>query len=241
MSRSLPDFPSLEYLKKRAKEGLAFLRQSKPDARLSEVQHALALYYGFASWPKLKEHVVSRQETAVGGRRGRGGGNGGNIGAGVDDAPRDFGGPSGAFARYSEKARLAVFFARYRAKHDARTIGPEQILQGLLQADGDEVARLLGCNISGEQLLRGVARRITAPAVSAIEPAVSDEGRELLREVVNEADRLQNENIETGHFLLALLSTQSPSTHKILVGVLSEDGVSEEDARFNILQTLKRA
>jgi hypothetical protein len=52
MSRQLPENPSLEYLKKEAKE-LRAVRQGK----LADAQHALANEYGFANWAKLKAHV----------------------------------------------------------------------------------------------------------------------------------------------------------------------------------------
>lgn len=59
MSRNLPARPSLEYLKKEAKELLDDLQRRDPVARLADAQHALAREYGFASWPKLKAHVES--------------------------------------------------------------------------------------------------------------------------------------------------------------------------------------
>src|SRR5215469_18862316 len=73
MSRELPAKPNLEHLKKQAKELLRDLQLSKPaaverfgslglnatlgDAKLADAQYVLARDYGFASWPKLKEHV----------------------------------------------------------------------------------------------------------------------------------------------------------------------------------------
>jgi hypothetical protein len=54
--RALPDRPSLEYLKKEAKELLRSLQQRRV-ARLADAQHALARQYGFASWTQLKRHV----------------------------------------------------------------------------------------------------------------------------------------------------------------------------------------
>src|SRR6185436_4850071 len=52
-SRSLPDKPSLEQLRKQAKD-----LQSKGEKQsLAAAQHAVARMYGFASWPKLKSHV----------------------------------------------------------------------------------------------------------------------------------------------------------------------------------------
>ena len=60
-SRRLPDRPSLEQLRKQAKEYLGELRSSDPAMTLSSAQHALAREYGFESWPKLVHHVESAQ------------------------------------------------------------------------------------------------------------------------------------------------------------------------------------
>jgi hypothetical protein len=55
MSRSLPEKPNLEHLKKQAKE----LLRATPGAKLAEAHHMLANEYGFATWAKLKSHVLS--------------------------------------------------------------------------------------------------------------------------------------------------------------------------------------
>src|SRR5579859_7629007 len=79
MSRELPVRPNLEYLKKQAKKLLHDLQQGDPvaierfgslasssaarvNAKLADAQQVITHDYGFASWPKLKEHVeaVSR-------------------------------------------------------------------------------------------------------------------------------------------------------------------------------------
>ncbi len=75
MSRQLPTKPNLEHLKKQAKQLLHNFQQGDPVAveqfqslamprapespKLADAQHAIAHDYGFASWPKLKEHVES--------------------------------------------------------------------------------------------------------------------------------------------------------------------------------------
>jgi ankyrin repeat protein len=75
MSRELPAKPNLEHLKKQAKQLLHDFEQSRPDAverfrtfgssstpataKLADAQHVVARDYGFATWPKLKEHVDS--------------------------------------------------------------------------------------------------------------------------------------------------------------------------------------
>ena len=60
-SRRLPERPSLEQLRKQAKEHLDSLRAADPSVNLAAAQHALAREYGFDSWPKLVHHVESMQ------------------------------------------------------------------------------------------------------------------------------------------------------------------------------------
>src|SRR5687768_3954111 len=59
--RHLPERPSLEQLRKQAREHLDTLRTADPSVKLAAAQHALAREYGFESWPKLVDHVESMQ------------------------------------------------------------------------------------------------------------------------------------------------------------------------------------
>jgi Ankyrin repeats (3 copies) len=59
--RHLPERPSLEQLRKQAKEHLDTLRAADPSVNLAAAQHALAREHGFESWPKLVHHVESMQ------------------------------------------------------------------------------------------------------------------------------------------------------------------------------------
>ncbi|MER7243817.1 phosphotransferase [Kribbella sp. NPDC000426] len=56
----LPDRPSIEFLRKEAKDLLAVLRDSAPDTSLAEAQRALAAEYGLRDWPALKAEVERR-------------------------------------------------------------------------------------------------------------------------------------------------------------------------------------
>jgi ankyrin repeat protein len=59
--RRLPERPSLEQLRKQAREHLETLRAADSSVKLAAAQHALAREYGFESWPKLVHHVESVQ------------------------------------------------------------------------------------------------------------------------------------------------------------------------------------
>lgn len=56
-SSPLPARPSIEQLRKRAKERLATMRATDPHAKLADAQFLLAREHGFDSWPKLVEHL----------------------------------------------------------------------------------------------------------------------------------------------------------------------------------------
>ena len=55
----LPARPSLDQLRKQAKERLRAMRAGDPAATLAAAQYAVARDYGFASWPRLVHHVES--------------------------------------------------------------------------------------------------------------------------------------------------------------------------------------
>lgn len=59
--RRLPERPSLEQLRKQAKEHLDRLRTTDSSTTLAAAQHSLAREYGFDSWPKLVHHVEEMQ------------------------------------------------------------------------------------------------------------------------------------------------------------------------------------
>lgn len=53
----LPERPSLEYLKKLAKQRLQELRRADPDAKLAAALLGVAREYGFISWRALKAQI----------------------------------------------------------------------------------------------------------------------------------------------------------------------------------------
>ncbi|MGH7448750.1 MAG: ankyrin repeat domain-containing protein, partial [Longimicrobiales bacterium] len=61
----LPDRPSLDYLKKLAKDRLRELRRTDPAKRLADAQLAIARDHGFPSWRALMRVVDRRKSTSV--------------------------------------------------------------------------------------------------------------------------------------------------------------------------------
>lgn len=61
----LPERPSLEYLKKLAKDRLQKLRKADPHAKLTSAQLAIARDYGFSSWRALKTKIEERETNNV--------------------------------------------------------------------------------------------------------------------------------------------------------------------------------
>ena len=65
-SSSLPLRPSIEQLRKRAKERLATIRETDPSAKLADAQFLLAREYGFDSWPRLVDYVSTADPRLTG-------------------------------------------------------------------------------------------------------------------------------------------------------------------------------
>ena len=57
MTTPLPAAPSLEHLRKQAKELVRERRGGAEPLRLSDAQRIVAREYGFPSWPRLKAYV----------------------------------------------------------------------------------------------------------------------------------------------------------------------------------------
>src|ERR1700733_7423292 len=55
--KPIPARPSLEWLRKAAKDRLTELRRDAPQTRLHQAQRETAREFGFASWRAMKAHV----------------------------------------------------------------------------------------------------------------------------------------------------------------------------------------
>src|SRR5215831_16771305 len=62
--RLLPDKPSLDFLRKEAKDLLVAMRESRPQASLAEAQQVLAAQYGMRDWSELRSEAGRRAADA---------------------------------------------------------------------------------------------------------------------------------------------------------------------------------
>ena len=62
-NRALPAYPSLEHLRKEAKQQLVQLRSRAGSTQLADAQLLVARTYGYSSWRALKDEVDRRCES----------------------------------------------------------------------------------------------------------------------------------------------------------------------------------
>jgi hypothetical protein len=238
MPRALPEHPSLEYLKKQAKDRLRDLRRRQPASKLAAAQHEVAREYGFASWPKLKAHVESLAQPAVpdsalvavqaesGGARG-----GGGTTVNASDSL-----PSYGFGRYSQAARQALFFSRYEASElGSGSIEIEHVLLGLIRADQGLTGRILReARVALERTRTEVGARLGAR--ERLPPGVvvpfSPATKRILRHAVEEADRGRHHHIGTTDLLVGILCEEE----SVAASILRQKGMRLGAVRDDILR-----
>jgi uncharacterized protein (TIGR02246 family) len=125
------------------------------------------------------------------------------------------------FERFSEKARRVVFFARYEAsQYGSPCIETEHLLLGLAREDSFVRSRF---NL--EQLRSDIEKHITRGEriSTSIEVPLSLECRRVLELAMEEAERLANKQVDTGHLLLALMRVEESLAAKILREKISRE------------------
>jgi ATP-dependent Clp protease ATP-binding subunit ClpC len=236
MSRKLPLHANIEHLRKQAKERLRELQKTDPQAKLTDAQHAIALEYGFASWPTLRAHVESlgaQLVTAPGvAPPPFGGGGGVRVTVGANDAANH------RFERFTPKAKQALFFSRHEAgQFGSITIEPEHVLLGMIRAGHSLKNRLFeraGVSLVGARAEVASRTAIREPLPSSIEIPFSDSTKQLLRAANEEADGLVHDNVGIAHLLLGLLGQPECVAATVLMG----RGVDAQGVRRDIAALL---
>jgi len=112
------------------------------------------------------------------------------------------------FERYTEKARRAIFFARYEASQfGSPYIETEHLLLGLLREDKSLTHRFFRSYASVELIRKQIEGHtvIREKVATSVDLPLSNEGKRVLSYAAGEAERLSHKHIGTEHLLLGLL------------------------------------
>jgi ATP-dependent Clp protease ATP-binding subunit ClpC len=137
------------------------------------------------------------------------------------------------FEKYNEKARRALFFARYEAsKLGSRVIESEHILLGVLR-EGEEIIKEIFSrfNVKPEQIRREVEgdRLFVDRISSSAELPLSEESKKILAYASHEAESMLHQYVGTEHLLIGILRVEASTAARILTAKgLNVYGVREE-------------
>jgi ATP-dependent Clp protease ATP-binding subunit ClpC len=123
------------------------------------------------------------------------------------------------FERYTEKARRAVFFARYEAsQYGSPYIEAEHILLGILREDKALDRRFLRAHNSAVVIRRQIDAHTTVrdKISTSVDLPLSNECERVLAYAAEEADLLTHRFIATGHLLLGMLREEKCFAAEIL-------------------------
>jgi hypothetical protein len=163
---ALPDRPSMEFLRKLAKDRLAESRQSNPAARLFEAQLQIAREHGFASWRELAAHVGEMSPASLRRTDGRvwiegipaltWSGNGSTTYAGALELILRVIGPAHSYTRLLGDSGLA-FRMRWWSSEDGISSCPSSPV-GEFSPWTDIAARSIGWKMRWKTHLMGITR-----------------------------------------------------------------------------------
>jgi ATP-dependent Clp protease ATP-binding subunit ClpC len=125
------------------------------------------------------------------------------------------------FERYTDKARRAIFFARFEASQfGSPKIEPEHLLLGLVREDKTLADRLPHPRPSMESIRKQIEGRTTVgeKVPTSVDLPLSLECERVLAYAAEEAERLSHKHIGTEHMLLGLLREEKCFAAEILNG-----------------------
>jgi Clp amino terminal domain, pathogenicity island component/NTF2 fold immunity protein len=142
------------------------------------------------------------------------------------------------FERYTERARRAIFFARYEASQfGSVTIETEHLLLGLIREDKILTNRFLRNHSSIESIRQQIETRtaIHERVPTSADLPLSSECKRILAYAAEEAERLKHQHIGTEHLLLGILHEENSVAAQVLEERgLKLDAICEELARAPI-------
>jgi hypothetical protein len=122
------------------------------------------------------------------------------------------------FERYTEKARRAIFFARYEAsQYGSPMIETEHLLLGLIRENKNLVRWIP--NASPEAIREWIETKIPhrTKIATSVDLPLSDESKKILKSAADEADALKHHHIGTNHLFLAIFSVSKALAAEVLI------------------------
>src|SRR5438876_8062783 len=139
------------------------------------------------------------------------------------------------FERYTEKARRAVFFARFEASQSASaTIEPEHMLLGVLRDNEELFVKLTSLPDPSRTLRKTIQPQIPPSQVisTSVELPLSAPTRSVLMKAFEESEAMGHKHIGPEHLLLGLLGERESLAAK----ALEMSGINAENIR-NVVGT----
>src|SRR5512135_3139989 len=125
------------------------------------------------------------------------------------------------FEKYNEKARRALFFARYEAsKLGSKVIESEHILLGILREGEDIIKEIFSrFNVKPEEIRREVEgdRIFVERITSTSELPLSEESKKILAYASHEAESMMHPYVGTEHLLIGILRVDPCVAGRILM------------------------
>ena len=140
------------------------------------------------------------------------------------------------FERYTEKARRAIFFARYEASQfGSRYIEAAHLLLGLFREDKALASRFLRSDAAIESIRKRIDAHtsIRENVSTSVDLPLSHECKRVLTYGAEEAERLNDKHIGTPHLLLGLLREEKSFAAQLLC----EQGLTLDAVRAEVQQS----
>ncbi len=143
------------------------------------------------------------------------------------------------FEKFNEKARRALFFARYEAsKLGSRVIESEHVLLGILREGEESVAELFRrLHVKPEEIRRDIeGERVFVERISSTaELPLSEESKKILAYASHEAESMMHPSVGSEHLLVGILRVEGC----VAMRVLTQHGLDVYTLREEVLSIAK--
>jgi ATP-dependent Clp protease ATP-binding subunit ClpC len=143
------------------------------------------------------------------------------------------------FEKYNEKARRALFFARYEAsKLGSRVIESEHVLLGILREGEETVSEILRrFHVKGDDVRREIeGERVFVERISSTaELPLSEESKKILAYAAHEAESMMHASVGSEHLLIGILRVEG----SLAMRILAQHGLDAYAVREEVLAIVK--